>query len=111
MEYLQTIIDNTLNSFDFAYCVAVNVLTYILVKTITEIRKKELKTIVKKLILLASILLTGGVYYCNGYDTRLLLNSAIIAPVSWDWIIKPIIKKLKLDYSRNISEETNEDVD
>ena len=111
MEYIQTIIDNTLNSFDFAYCIAVNVLTYILVKTITEIRKKELKTIIKKLILLTSILLTGGVYYLNGYDTRLLLNSAIIAPVSWDWIIKPIIKKLKLDYNRNINEETNKDID
>lgn len=111
MEYIQTIIDTTLESFDFAFCIVVNVLTYLIIKTVSEVKKKELSKIAKKLILAASILLTGSVYYLNGYDTRLLLNSAIIAPVSWDWIIKPIIKKLKLDYNRNINEETNEDVD
>ena len=29
---------------------------------------------------------------------RILLNSAILAPVFWSWIIKPICKYFKIDY-------------
>ena len=95
MEMLTDIIQTTLNSFDFAYCIIVNILTYIIIKCVGGV-----KTWVKRVILLASILSTGVVYYFIGQDIRLLINSAILSTVSWDLVFKPICKRLKIDYKK-----------
>ena len=100
MEYLSEIINTTLASFDFAYCIIVNILTYIVIKIITEARNKDIKTWVKRVILLICILLTGVVYYAIGQDIRLIINSGILSTVSWDLIFKPICKKLHIDYKK-----------
>jgi len=33
-------------------------------------------------------------------DLKLIINSSILAPVFWSWIIKPICKHYKLDYKQ-----------
>lgn len=93
MEYISEIINTTLLSFDFAYCIIVNILTYLVIKIISEKRDKAIKTNNKRLILLVCILLTGVVYYAIGQDIRLIINSGILATVSWDIVFKPICKK------------------
>jgi len=101
METLQQIIDTTLSSFDFGYCLIVNVLTYLVIKFIDELNKeKEVSIWTKRGVLLASILLIGGIYYLIGNDVKLLINSAILAPISWSIIFKPICKMLKIDYKK-----------
>ena len=99
MEQFTEIIQTTLNSFDFTYCLIVNILTYLIIKIVTP-ENKSLKTWIKRVILLASILSTGGVYWALGHDLTLLINSAILAPVSWDIVFKPIFKKLGIDYKK-----------
>lgn len=100
MEYISEIINTTLLSFDFAYCIIVNILTYLIIKIISEKRDKAIKTNNKRLILLICILLTGVVYYIIGQDIRLIINSGILATVSWDIVFKPICKKLRIDYKK-----------
>lgn len=101
MEHLTDIIQTTLSSFDFAYCIIVNVLTYIVIKIIDEANKeKEVKLWVKRVVLLGAILSTGVVYYIIGQDTRLIINSAILAPVSWSFVFKPLCKVFKIDYKQ-----------
>lgn len=103
MEIINNIIQTTLESFDFAYCIIVNLLTYFVISTINSIQgHKDINTWAKRLVLLITILSTGVVYYLIGSDTRVLLNSAILAPVFWSWILKPICKKFKIDY-KNIN--------
>ena len=103
MEIINTIIQTTLDSFDFAYCIVVNILTYFIISTINNRRgHKDISTWQKRLVLLITILSTGVVYNLIGSDTRVLLNSAILAPVFWSWILKPICKKFKIDY-KNIN--------
>ena len=103
MEIINNIIQTTLESFDFAYCIVVNLLTYFVISTINNKRgHKDINTWTKRLVLLITILSTGVVYYLIGSDTRVLLNSAILAPVFWSWILKPICKKFKIDY-KNIN--------
>lgn len=101
MEVLNNIIQTTLESFDFAYCIIVNVLTYFVINTISD-RKghQNLSTWKKRLILFIVILSTGVLYYLFGSDPRCLLNSAILAPVFWSWVLKPICKKFKIDYKQ-----------
>lgn len=99
MEIINNIIQTTLESFDFSYCIVVNILTYFIISTINSRRgHKDISTWAKRLILLITIFFTGSVYYLIGSNTRVLFNSAILAPVFWSWIIKPICKYFKIDY-------------
>ena len=101
MDIIYQIIDTTINSFDFGYCIIVNVLTYLVIKIIDEVNKeKEVTTWMKRVILLVCILSTGVVYYLLGQDIKLLFNSAILAPVSWDIIFRPLCKRLGINYKQ-----------
>ena len=100
---IEEIINNTIttiiSSFDFAYCISVNVLTYLIIKIIDSLNgNKTVSTWSKRIVLLAVILSTGVLYNIIGCDNRILLNSAILAPVFWSWVIKPICKYFKIDY-------------
>lgn len=101
MEHIEQIIEMIINNFDFTYCLVVNLLTYFVIKAIDYINKeKEVENIVKKVVLIICILFTGVLYYTQGSDIKVLVNSAILAPVAWSWIFKPICKKLHIDYRR-----------
>ena len=99
MEYINQIINTTIESFDFAYCISVNVLTYLIIKIIDNLNgKKYVSTWSKRIVLLVVILFTGVLYSLIGCDNKILLNSAILSPVFWSWIMKPICKRFKIDY-------------
>lgn len=99
MEYINEIIDTTIKSFDFAYCISVNILTYLIIKFIDSLNcKKTVSTWSKRIVLLIVIFFTGVLYNLIGCDNKILINSAILAPVFWSWIIKPICKYFKIDY-------------
>ena len=98
-EIINNIITTVISSFDFAYCISVNILTYLIIKIIDSLNgKKIVSTWSKRIVLLVVILFTGVLYNLIGYDNKVLLNSAILAPVFWSWVIKPICKYFKLDY-------------
>lgn len=100
MEIIENIIQTTLNSFDFTYCIIVNILTYFVVKIVTDAKKDKHLTIwAKRGILLSVILSTGVLEYFIGNDSKLILNSAVLAPVFWSWIMKPICKHFNIDYA------------
>ena len=99
IEIITNSIQTTLSNFDFAYCISVNVLTYLVITTISNRNgHKHLTTWSKRLILLLVIFFTGGLYVLLDRDVKTLINSAILAPVFWSWIMKPICKKFKIDY-------------
>lgn len=103
MEIISNAIQTTLDSFNFAYCIIVNVLTYLIIRLINNRNgHKDLTTWSKRLVLLSVILSTGVLYCFLGNDTTTILNSAIIAPVFWSWVMKPICKHFKIDY-KNIN--------
>ena len=94
-------IDTTLSSFDFAYCIAVNILTYLIINIIISRRgNRDIGTWNKRFVLLCSIIIIGAIYIYVGNDIKLVTNSAILAPVFWSWVMKPICKKFKLDYKQ-----------
>lgn len=99
-QIIHDIIQTTVNSFNFTYCLIVNILTYAVIKLINDLGKYPLKTWVKRIVLLCCILSTGVVYWALGKNLELLVNSAILATVSWDMVFKPICKKLGIDYTQ-----------
>lgn len=103
---MEQIIDLIINNFDFSFMLSINVLTYLSIKLIDDINGKEKvpKWQKRAVLALATILITAA-YIGIGYDDKkVLLNSAILAPVAWSWLAKPIAKKLGIDYKKECTE-------
>lgn len=103
MNYLDTIINQILNNFDFAYMLIVNVLCFILIKIHDYLNGdgRKVATWNKRLYLVISIIIIGAVYQQAGeIKTTVLINSAILAPVFWSWIAAPILHKFGITYKR-----------
>lgn len=98
MDIINDVIHNLTTSFDFSYCIVVNVLTYILINCFIDIARGDISRIMKRVLLLISMAAVGIVYYAIDTDVKLIVNSAIITPVSWSWIFKPILAKFGYDY-------------
>lgn len=100
-DIIQNIVNLIINSFDFGYCVIINVATYLVIKLIDELNGDKVVPVWgKRLVLISSILVIGTTYYFIDHNPKLLLNSSILAPVFWTWILKPICKKLDIDYKK-----------
>ena len=102
MEYISQIINTTIESFDFSFCVAVNILTYTIIKLIDEINgSRKVTTWTKRGIMLIAVIIISIAYYITGSNPKLIINSAILAPVFWSWIGKPICDKLNIGYRKD----------
>ena len=101
MEVIYNTIQTTLDSFDFAYCIIVNILTYIIINIINNINNNvDISMWNKRIVLIICIIIVSVFYYFTGSDIKLILNSAIISPVFWSWIIKPICRHFNMDYKQ-----------
>lgn len=101
MDIVQQIVDTTLQSFDFGFCIAVNILTYLIITLIDSCNgDKVVNTWIKRIVMVSSVLAIAIAYYIMNEDTKLILNSAILAPVFWSWIGRPICDKLNINYKK-----------
>ena len=99
-KFIDVIINGILSNFDFGFMFIVNVLTYIIIKVIDYFNgDSKVPTWQKRCVLVISIAAMIGIYITAGYDnTIMLVNSAILAPVFWSWVVSPILKKLGVGY-------------
>ena len=97
----ERIIDILLENFDISYCIAVNIATYLIIKFIDDINgKKIVPRYCKRIILLLVIIVMAIIYHIVGINTKVIIDSAILAPVSWSWIFKPLCGRLNIDYRK-----------
>ena len=104
------IIEILLENFDISYCIAVNIATYVIIKFIDDINgKKIVPRYCKRIILLLVIIVMAVIYHYADVNSKIIINSAILAPVSWSWIFKPLCGKLNIDYRKieNVSDEVD----
>ena len=101
-ELILTIINNTISSFDFTFCIIANIATYLTIKSIIDYKKNcNFSTWNKRITFIIVSIIIAIIYYITGSDVKTIFNSFILAPVSWSWIFKPICKKFNIDYSNN----------
>ena len=100
MDVINNIINALISQFDFTYCVIVNVMTYLIINFMIKVSGGNIVVPIKRMVLLFSIIVIAAIYYFLGTDIKVLVNSAILAPVSWSWIFKPIANKLGWDYKQ-----------
>lgn len=96
------IINQIINNFDFVYMIVINVLTYLIIKTIDILNgEKVISTWTKRIVLIISIIFVFIGYKINNYPNNIvLINSTIAAPVFWSWCLKPILNKFNIDYKK-----------
>lgn len=99
-KFIDVIVNGILSNFDFGFMFIVNVLTYIIIKTIDYFNgDNKVPTWQKRCVLVISIATMAGIYIAARYDNAIMLvNSAILAPVFWSWVVSPILKKLGVGY-------------
>lgn len=99
-KFIDVIVDRILSNFDFGFMFIVNVLTYIIIKVIDYFNgDNKVPTWQKRCVLVISIFTMAMIYIASRYDnTIMLVNSAVLAPVFWSWVISPILKKLGVGY-------------
>ena len=80
MNYIDIVIRQILDNFDFAYMLCCNILCFVMIKTHDEFNgAKKVPTWNKRLYLIVSILLLGIVYYNVGeVKVTVLVNSAML---------------------------------
>lgn len=100
MDVINNIINALISQFDFTYCVIVNIMTYLIINFMIKVAGGNVVVPIKRIVLLFSIIVVSAIYYFLGTDIKVLVNSAILAPVSWSWIFKPIANKLGWDYKQ-----------
>ena len=100
MDVINNIINALISQFDFTYCVIVNIMTYLIINFMIKIAGGNVVVPIKRIVLLFSIIVIAAIYYFLGTDIKVLVNSAILAPVSWSWIFKPIANRLGWDYKQ-----------
>lgn len=100
MDIINNIINALISQFDFTYCVIVNIMTYLIINFMIKVVGGNVVVPIKRIVLLFSIIVIAAIYYFIGTDIKVLVNSAILAPVSWSWIFKPIANKLGWDYKQ-----------
>ena len=102
--YTEQLFQYVATNFDFAFVISINVIAYLIITLIEYITKKRIAKAIKIGITIGvSIILFflyGGITDCN---KEILLNSSILAPVAWDWVIKPLCKWSKIDYKQEES--------
>lgn len=102
MEYIDIVVRQIIDNFDFAFMFVINVLTYLIIKVVGAIDKERVLTPwQKRIILLIVIILMAIFYRWSDYNNDIrLLNSAILAPVFWSWVLRPIFIKLGIGYKK-----------
>lgn len=96
---IQSIIDIIVNNFNFGLIISINLLTYSIITFYNTIFKKEATKLFKIIITIFSIIILGFIYWKVGLVSKdIIISSCISAPLIWDWILKPILKKFKVDY-------------
>lgn len=99
---MEQIINKLINNFDFALIVVINVCTYLLIKLLDELNKEKIVGTWQKRFIFVMSSIMIGIIYKNTADIPIyiIVNSIIIAPITWSWLAKPIAKALGIDYRK-----------
>ena len=99
---IDEIINQIITNFDFTLIIVINVLTYFIVKIFEELNGIKILTIWQKRIIfiIAAVIMSIIYKIFTTIEICIIINSCIVAPINWSWIIKPIVNKLGIDYKK-----------
>lgn len=109
MEIINTFISELLSKFDFQFMLVVNIITWLIIKSIDLANGvKAVPTWLKRLIaFIVGIIVGIIVVYANAANFITIFYSFFISLISWDIIFKPILNKFggMLNYYKDSNED------
>lgn len=97
---MDTLLSQLVSNYNFNFILSINIISYLIIQLLHKIMftPKGIKILITILVSIAM----GIVYYfISDMNTEVLINSAILAPLAWDWVFKPILNKIGIDYKED----------
>lgn len=97
---MEELISQLISNYNFNLILSINIISYLIIQLLHKLMftPKGIKILITIIISVAM----GIIYnFISDISTEVLVNSVILAPLSWDWVFKPILNKLGIDYKNN----------
>ena len=97
---MEQLLSQLISNYNFNLILSINIISYLIIQLL------HLKIFTKRGIkigvtVIVSII-TGIIFhFISDTPTEVLVNSAILAPLAWDWVFKPILNKIGVDYKKD----------
>lgn len=97
---MEELISQLISNYNFNFILSINIISYLIIQLLHKIMftSKGIKIFITIIVSIAM----GIIYYfISDMNTEVLINSAILAPLAWDWVFKPILNKIGIDYKKD----------
>lgn len=94
---MDTLLEQLISNYNFNLILSINIISYLIIQLLHKIMftPKGIKIFITILVSIAM----GIIYhFISDISTEVLVNSVILAPLAWDWVFKPILNKIGIDY-------------
>lgn len=94
---MEQLLSQLISNYNFTFIHSINIISYLIIQLFSKktFTKKQFKILIT---IIVSIVMGIIYHFITDISTETLINSAIFAPLAWDWVFKPIFNKLKIDY-------------
>lgn len=97
---MEQLLSQLISNYNFNLILSINIISYLIIQLL------HLKIFTKRSIkigvtVIVSIVMGIIFHFISDTSTEVLVNSAILAPLAWDWVFKPILNKLGIDYKKD----------
>lgn len=97
---MEQLISQLISNYNFNFILSINIISYLIIQLLHKIMftPKGIKILIT---ILVSIIMGIIYHFISDMNTEVLINSAILAPLAWDWVFKPILNKIGIDYKED----------
>ena len=94
---MEELISQLIPNYNFNLILSINIISYLIIQLLHKIMftSKDIKILITIIVSIAAGILY---HFISDISTEVLVNSVILAPLAWDWVFKPILNKIGIDY-------------
>lgn len=94
---MEQLLSQLISNYNFNLILSINIISYLIIQLLHKIMftPKGIKILITIIVSIA----VGILYhFISDISIEVLVNSVILAPLAWDWVFKPILNKIGIDY-------------
>lgn len=97
---MEQLLSQLISNYNFNLILSINIVSYLIIQLLHKVifTPKGIKILIT---IIVSILMGVLYHFISDISTEVLVNSAILAPLAWDWVFKPILNKIGVDYKND----------
>lgn len=97
---MEQVLSQLILNYNFNFILSINIISYLIIQLLHKIMftSKGIKILIT---IIVSIVMGIIYHFISDMSSEVLINSAILAPLAWDWVFKPILNKIGIDYKKD----------